>query len=100
MEPGWRGDLWKMRTYKILVCVMFDTPHEHSDEDATILIAGYFKSIHVNASSRDDAIFSVQSSIQDGVVSWERTEIVEIPCDDSALGIVWQSGRAMFPVEA
>jgi hypothetical protein len=79
---------------------MFDTPHELSDEDATILIAGYFKSIHVNASSRDAAIFSVQSSIQDGVVSWERTEIVEIPCDDFALGIVWQSGRAMFPVEA
>jgi hypothetical protein len=42
----------------------------------------------------------VQSSIQDGVVSWERTEIVEIPCDDFDLGIVWQSGRAMFPVEA
>ena len=90
----------KMRTYKILACVMFDTPHEHSDGDGPILIAGYFKSIHVNVSSRDDAIFSVQSIIQDGFVSWEKTEIVEIPRGDGAPGIVWQSGRAMFPVEA
>ena len=89
-----------MTTYKFLTCVMFKRPREHSDEDGPILIAGYCKTIHVNAASRDDAILSVQSIIQDGVVSWERTEIVQIPCDDVAPGIVWQSGRAMFPVEA